>query len=465
MGGCRPEPIGSRLLPGAWIKLGPPSCRTRRATIRLTGRGPIIMTHADCICNEQRALALRHLVDTGARYTYTGDLYVHLNKLLPPTVLEPWRFQRVIDHYSGGKRMRYMRARENLQKYGFRVAHANIRMFLKDDKYPEDGLKEPRCIQYRAMEFCLLLGRWVHAVEEHVYQAEVNGSRVIAKGMNSYERANWVIDAWQTYDAPVAVLLDHSKYDAHVSIPLLDIEHRFYRECFGPNKWLRRLLALQLVNKGYTKNGTRYVVKGTRMSGDVNTGLGNSVVNYAMLAEVLGNIPGRILVDGDDSVIITGVCHLAALQARVRTMCPLFGMETKVDLAYVVHEVEFCQCRPVELVDGWRMVRNPERVIMRAPWTTRNYNEKGQLRLLRTIGLCEMACNNGVPVLQAYSAMLADAGAGRVLKEHWEHRALLEKGTACKPITEAARWSFYQAWGITPQQQVVMEKGQWHLEW
>lgn len=465
MGGCALGAVGSRLLAGSWVRLGPPQCHTKRATIRLTGAGPIIMTHADCVCNEERALKLRHLIDTGARYTYTGDLYVHLQQLLPPEVLTPWSFQAVIDHYAGGKRIRYMRARENLRKYGFRTAHANVRMFLKDDKYLEDGLKEPRCIQYRAMEYCLLLGRYVHAIEKHVYQAEVNGSRVIAKGMNSYERAQWVVDAWNSFDGPVAVLLDHSKYDAHVSVPLLDIEHRFYRACFGPNKWLARLLALQLVNKGYTKNGTRYMVKGTRMSGDVNTGLGNSVVNYAMLAEVLGHLPGRILVDGDDSIIITSTVCLTELRDRVQKMCPLFGMETKADLAFGMQEVEFCQCRPVELSTGWRMVRNPERVIQRSPWTTRNYNEKGNQRLLRTIGLCELACNNGVPVLQAYSQDLASKGHGRVLQDHWSARALLERGTGVQPITAAARMSFYQAWGITPEQQVTMEKGLWHLEW
>jgi len=51
-------------------------------------------------------------------------------------------------------------------------------MFLKDDKYEQSPIgdmemKAPRCIQYRTKEYNILLGKYIHPLEKHIYQLKI----------------------------------------------------------------------------------------------------------------------------------------------------------------------------------------------------------------------------------------------------------------------------------------------------
>jgi len=461
-------PPQTSLLPGASIKLGAPWCATKRITQSLVPTPIGVVTHADCVCNERRALTLRHLVDTGARFTAPIS---ELEAALGPVELHglvPWSTLQVVDHYTGGKRRALQEAASTLVELPVQSKDGQVRMFLKDDKYTLDDIKEPRCIQYRNYRYGLRLGRYLKPFEREFYSIEVDGHRFSAKGMNSYGRASALREMWDDFQNPVACLFDHSKFDAHVSTELLSLEHAHYCKAFSGDE-LRWLLSMQLVNRGRTKNGTTYTVRGTRMSGDQNTGLGNTLLNYAILRAYLSRaqVRGHILVDGDDSVIVFERAGFAALEAAYPWF-GLCGMETnRPVLVDEFQLLEFCQCRPVLVAGTWRMVRNPARVITRMPWTTRNYNAKALARLTRTIGWCELVCNTGVPVLQAYSTWFMQQGRGRMMRAHMEARALLED-TQClhMPVLMSTRLSFEEAWGIPVQRQFTMEdKARWRLDW
>jgi hypothetical protein len=337
-------------------------------------------------------------------------------------------------------------------------------MFLKDDKYVEDpaygGLKEPRCIQYRNYRYGIRLGRYLKPLEHSFYQFEVDGLPISAKGLNSYGRARVLWTMWNDFSNPVACLFDHSKFDAHVSVELLQMEHRFYNQFYGSDE-LAWLLSLQVSNRGRTKNGTRYRVNGTRMSGDQNTGFGNTLINYAILASLArrAGVRVRIFVDGDDSVVICSRDDVPRLAAQHGwfAMC---GMETNaVEITEEFCHVEFCQCRPVRVGGVWRMVRNPLRVVTRMPWTTRKYNASGYSRLTRTVGWSERICNSGVPVLQEYSAWFMAQGAGRLIQGMMSERVLLEDTQVLTGvITPECRRDFEEAWGVPVATQIAMEE-------
>lgn len=374
---------------------------------------------------------------------------------------EPQR-ERAVDYiarYSGGKNRLLEQARVSLQSSAFRAKDSRVSMFLKDDKYFLDDLKEPRCIQYRSKRFHLYLGRFIHPMEVLFCHYEDNGIRICAKSRNSLDRASDLRAAWEEFVDPMAVLLDHSKFDAHVAVPHLDVEHSFYK-ALNPDLRLAHALSMQMHNVGYTKHGTRYEVDGTRMSGDVTTGFGNSVINYAMIATWLKKcgVRGRAYVDGDDSVVTMSRDQYDKLDF---SWWVSVGMHTKVEHAYEFEHVEFCQCRPVwiDQVGEWRMVRNPTRVVSRAPWTTRNYPEVALLRLVRTIGWCELASNGGVPILQSYASWFMEQGSGRLMRNEIEaHLRDRVEHVSCSVPNIATRLSFESAWGISVAEQFLIER-------
>lgn len=477
--------LAQRSLPGSWARAGPGLCSTKRTTRRLaTGpEGSIVYTHSDCVCNEMLALLNRHQV--GGLPTPSCEVVRRLKAVLgsyPVPELVRMTRREVIECYTGSKRKELERAAESLAKEPVCERDSWVKMFLKDDKYVwgiegkqsasghstlSNDMKAPRCIQYRSKRYMLELARYLRPIEHWVYGLrDEYGTRIVAKSRNSHQRA---ADLWEKsshFSQPAYILLDHSKFDAHVSLPLLGVEHWFYRRFF-PDRGFARLLAWQNTNRGITKNGTRYYTPGTRMSGDLNTGLGNCVCNYAMLQDWLNQagVQGSIYVDGDDSVVIVDASVLSLLlgcSGGIRAHFLQYGMETKFDVVHVWEKVDFCQTRPVWDGTAWRMVRDPERLLTRTMWTTRKYGPKFTKRLLMSLGLCELACNQGLPIGQALATGLIAAGEGKLWKlvDNY-HRAKDEAwapGRArVRAVLPETRESYARAWDIPIARQLEIE--------
>lgn len=450
-------PSGSgRLLEGASITAGPPCCASKRSTKALVEPVVEVVTHSDCVCNEVRALRCRHLVDTGARFRRADALY-SVMKRMPVVEVDRLGPTQYINRYEAGKKKQLIEAKADMRERALTLGDARVRMFLKDDKYEVDGVKEPRCIQYRSKRYVLALGRYLKPIEDELLSS--NGLQDMpfsAKHLNSYGKASQLREAWDSYPSPVAILLDHSKFDAHITYEMLECEHWYYRQVYKNDPLLNRLLRWQILNRGQTKNGTRYTVKGTRMSGDVNTSLGNTILNYAMIVAWLEecSIQARVVVDGDDSVVI---CDASDVGKVDLSLWKEYGMETKSQFAYEFESVEFCQCRPVEIDGVWRMIRNPCRLVKRAPWTVKKYQPNVEKRLVRTIGFGEAVCNYGCPVNQAYANWFMAQGTGRLIRSELVRRSKGEERIVNAPISSSTRESYYRAWGIPPSVQVQIE--------
>jgi hypothetical protein len=211
------------------------------------------------------------------------------------------------------------------------------------------------------------------------------------------------------------------------------------------------------------------------MSGDCNTALGNCVINYGLLSTWAreAGITAAFYVDGDDSVLI----YDRKEQHLVDDLDPTdwflrWGMESKVEVAQQFEHCEFCQSRPVWDGVGWRMVRNPQRVMVRSEWTVQPHHLAFIPRLVASVGRCEAACNLGIPVLQNLAWKMVEAGGAhhktwrgidqyyRARAEAW-HPDKVER--VIRKVTQESRLSFYEAWGITPEKQVEMENATIHL--
>lgn len=416
-----------------------------------------VTIHQGCIHNERVALYNRHLTRISIGKYDRGYMHACFRDVASTIELdsvERLSPRSVVNHYVGAKRAVYERALDGL--HTFNHAHSTLSMFVKPERMRLDKIKTkpPRAIQYRNPKFNLLLACYLKPFEEAFYAYRgKQPAPIIAKGRNSYERALDIKTLWDDFSDPVVWCLDHKEFDAHVTEDLLRAEHKAYLKAYkGNTGQLHRLLRWQLRNKGYSRNGIVYKVRGTRASGDYNTGLGNSLINYYLLRSWLNKhgVCGHIYLDGDDSLVFMERKDAKLMSFEHFNKC---GMETTHELVYQLEEAEFCQCRWVN-GEPPNMVRNPYRVASHAAVAIRATNHQ---RVREAIGLSEEANNQGCPVNQALALALQQGVRPLFDHETWLKYMLAGKRRA-GPITDEARVSFAIAWGIDLPEQSSIEK-------
>lgn len=386
--------------------------------------------------------------------------------------------------YTGKRKERYLVGAEYYDTEGVNRIDAAIKCFVKDEKNifnPAKPQPDPRAIQFRGVKYCVGVGRYLKPMEHQIYAMKGNGidfpaSRMIGKGLSSGGRAMLAVKKWKNFTDPVCLGLDATRFDQHCSAELLTFEHGIYTH-MNNSKELARLLSYQLRNKGKTRNGLRYTVQGRRMSGDMNTALGNCVLMILMTAAFMKGRKYDVLDDGDDILLFIEREDLDWVLANAHSVFLDFGHVIKIEsVAYSLEEILWCQSRVVNCYGNtWKFVRNPWKVMTNAlagvKWTTMKLEARRSM--MRTIGLCELALNNGIPVLSVYAKMLIRHGGNSKLLEN---NALNNIGSLAQrmkneincsvkdlakmrefEITDAARLSFYKAFHVSPDEQISLE--------
>lgn len=360
------------------------------------------------------------------------------------------------------RRKRIAEAYGRLHRNGWTDRYAQGKMFTKWEKFQDDGSLLDGCvrlIQHRSDEYCYTLARYLKPVEKRILYSRKRGDRDFAKGMTPAQRARRMqrMDKWSD---TVWLELDHSRYDAHLQEGIRSKAREYFCDFYVNDRKLRHLLTLQRDNKFVSASGIRYKMRGTMCSGDYNTSLEDNVINLAILLYLMRNVPdAEFLVDGDDSVISLSAQDLHLVNLSDLTEACL---TTKSIVKHIRNEVDFCQCRPLNIGGHPRLVRNPFRVISRAPYTIKRYqNEMVYRRLLKAVAMCELSCNVGVPVLQSF-AMCLSSSAGDVAPLAGEldemlHYRRVKLRLDPKPITDEARADFAVAFGILPEEQRGLE--------
>ncbi len=472
----RGNPCAQPVLPGCTAKAQNSECDSTRCTRKVfdyTGslnlNDSVVWTHKSCVCNELVALKQRHQVDDGARPRDGVDLL--LVEALKPYRRRVWpvSYFDVVNRYTGGKKKIAERAYESLRKDPLTKRDAKVRMFLKDDKYHTSKFGAPRCIQYRDKRYGITAARYYNALEHemlknvNIVHGQETENFCFAKGRNQLERANDLLKIWNSFVEPVALSIDHSKFDAHCNIQLLKVANKHNSLCLPKcyRNSFRQLAREQLLNKGVTTNGTKFTTKGTRMSGDQNTGSDNSLINLAMIRHWLSSqkVVGQMYIDGDDSVVVVEAKDVSKLDVK---RFSIYGMSTKLEATSTVFEhIDFCQCRPVFDGVAYRMIRNPLRVLARLPWIVKKQPPARDLQWLKSIGMCELSLGCGLPVMQAIAEKLIALSPKKYVVTPLHY---LAKGEVMKPwkvksypVSAEARISYAEAWDISPEKQLEYE--------
>jgi hypothetical protein len=177
-----------------------------------------------------------------------------------------------------------------------------------------------------------------------------------------------------------------------------------------------------------------------------------------------------ILVDGDNALVFL---HHADAARVVSCFAPLAlefsGHEMVLENPVSrLEEVRFGQCAPVELNPGvWTMVRDWVKVVSHMTSSHVHLQQpKFAPRFLRGVGQCELALNSGVPVAQTLARSLVHSTEG--VKDvddslYMDYAQLgvdvAARGSAVyREPSQLARESFARAFGVTPDEQVSIER-------
>ncbi len=377
----------------------------------------------------------------------------------------PLTFQELIKDKRGPLKKRYKIAHDSL-KNGESVRH-KVESFVKIERFTNEKLssKPPRLIQHRSYEFVYLLNKYLQPIDKAFQRSEeyIDGQRVgtfFGKSKPQAAIAQQIVDAWEEFSQPVALCVDQSNFDGHYTDDMHRGERMVYDQFTPVKDNIGYLLNfLQGACKARTQHGVEYEVMGERCSGEYNTSMGNSLTNIAIIKSVLelcGIIKSRIIVNGDDSIIIIEHSDLNLFNINYFSR---FSMDAKLDVvAYSLEEIEFCQCSPVQIKSGWTMVRKPSRVIGKACLMIGPYKNAIN-RWLMSIGLCEMALSKGVPILQEFSlALITLANGARPLDNVGNYSSRYEPALDIMEITPEARESFERAFNISLIEQLCIER-------
>lgn len=435
---------------------------------------PVYGLHVHDVDQELRSLCNRHLFYTpasrcdlaewGGFRRQLATLRAEIGRVVPCS----WK--AMMKGRTGLGRKRMKRGIHEYLSRGVTQLDARVTAMQKLELYEESSLplKENRTIQYRGVAFNAAVSRYLHVVEHrlmHCVGTNRSGVPFCAKGRTVQQRAVQLLAMGQGFEKPWYISLDHSRFDAHVNVNLLKAEHSVYNWCASYSRELASLLKKQLYNVGYTRGGIKYSAKGKRMSGDVNTSLGNTVLNYAMLSSYLelSGVKGEILLDGDDSVLIVE-SHDRHKLLNVDVFMHRLGMKTIVEgETGDITQVEFCQAKVVMGPYGPYFCPNPKKQLATLCISPEVRGPDTAYSVFRASILCALHASPSMPMMAPFSRWLqANPGKARasaseefVLRMYGVDR---EPGNAIwRPPTYEERLSFYNAWGISPATQIAYE--------
>ncbi len=403
-------------------------------------------------------------------------------KRFPPTT--PIDRDRFPEYYTGRKKSIYEDAVRSLSGRSISYRDATIKAFVKAEFINSDDKPDPdpRVISPRDPRYNVEVGRYLRPIEHRIYQAidRMFGDKTVLKGYNAQEIGSIFAAKWKRYRKPVAIGLDASRFDQHVSVEALRWEHSVYNGIYH-SKELRKLLRWQLHNNvvGYCRDGKlKYKTNGCRMSGDMNTAMGNCLIMCALVHSYLKSrgIPASLANNGDDCTVIMEQKFLDRFRTGLTEWFLEMGFNMKVENpVYNIEGIEFCQTHPVFVAGSYLMVRNFQKSLSKDCLSLKNLSSPRVCKAwIDAVGQGGLSLTGGVPVFQNfYRSFIRIASTIDVPKTRqgskrrhrvpdaevtgglsWLSKNMERKFSPVEPLT---RHSFYLAFGVTPCQQMALE--------
>lgn len=380
--------------------------------------------------------------------------------------------QQFVEYYKGRRRTIYQNASDGLALKPIHPRDATVSTFVKAEKcnFSIKNDPAPRVIQPRHPRYNVELGRYLLPLEHKVYDAidRLYKSPVIMSKYNAFEQAKILKDKWSKFKSPVCIGFDASRFDQHVSPEALRFEHAFYKMLFGNDKHLSMLLRWQIDNRGFARASDghfRYSRSGSRMSGDMNTSLGNKFLMCLMAKSYVDAhcFDIEFVNNGDDCLLLLDKSNVTRL-LDVPTYFRPFGFKIVTEPpVYEFEHIEFCQCRPLLSNGLYRMVRNVKTCLVKDVTALAVGHDVVQYRAwISDVAACGLAFCADVPVLGSFYRMLQRFGQpgnynGKdALFSAYRTLSKNAHSTHTAPDT-CGRYSFWLQTGINPDAQEQLE--------
>lgn len=467
-------------------------------TLDGAGTSRVVGSFNSCMVNATAAVVLRVLtVDKGGgRVNVEDDVP---NQALVDTKWDSiYKFfesrdQKVarINHevfvgkYSGRKQARYEEAARLYRIRGFQPRKdTKVKMFIKYEKHiVGNKAKIPRAISPAGDVYLLRTGCYVRPGEERCYEIinEMYGKRVVAKGLNYDQLADLTVEAFDSYPDPVVYDLDVVKLDACISQSILKGNHRLLSSVFASREERAELFGLlryQLNTRGSGKCSDgkyHYTVKGTLNSGQMNTSLVGITTVTSILYPLMKKFGFWLINMGDDCRIIMSKKRSKGFETAVKLAFQEFRMAITLSkpISKLEH-TEFCQTVTLRLKEGNRSVRLLSDALTKDATILDNLQAKHQQAAwMVAVGKGGLATHGNLPIYDSFYKMMIREGnryletaklTGRQrnrarnfrLKEgfvYWNQDKLREH----KEITDECRVAFFAAFGVVPENQLLLE--------
>ncbi len=299
--------------------------------------------------------------------------------------------------------------------------NAKVKSFIKDEFYPD--YKHARTINSRADEYKTLVGPLFQKISDVLFKHPA-----FIKKIPIHERPDYIFD--RLYRAGgVAADTDFSSFEAHFRENLfMDCEMVLYEYMIQhlPNKEYYRRLILDGIAAENNMSFYWFNMKifMTRMSGEMNTSLGNGFSNLMLISYICSQTPGCgrpiSVVEGDDSLtVVTGT--MPSVESFTK-----FGLRIKIGTHVDLCRASFCGM--VFDADERTNVADPREVLATFGWTSGRY-----IKSKHSVHMTLLRCKALSLAYQYPSCPILSALAKRVLyltRSYETKRFVQKQGTA-----------------------------------
>lgn len=271
--------------------------------------------------------------------------------------------------------------------------------FIKTEGY--ETIKSARVISSRSDQFKILTGPYFKAIEKELFARPE-----FIKHIPVMDRPDYIYNYLQKEGCSY-VETDHTAFEAHMTSEIMEvIEFQLYEYMLqnvyrGPEimKHIRKALAGVNICR---LNGLVVRLKGTRMSGDMCTSLGNGFTNLMVMSYMCHKLGYQVqgVVEGDDGLFrIDGLCPSIEDFSKL-------GFNLKLKLCESLSTSSFCGM--VFDQNTRENLSDPKEILVKFGWTTSACKFGGppiMLGLLRAKALSLLYELPGCPIARSLAQM------------------------------------------------------------
>jgi len=332
-----------------------------------------------CVHSERTALVCRQLLPALSTAEVRSSMWRKASeRFYRQMTFAPWRdpspedVQDFLKRYPGGRR-RVLE--KQINEANWEYINSNTKAFVKVEWLVPKAHADryPRLISGKHDEYlCETFPYWLWQ-KDNLARFR-SGKFIYTSGMSGAEIGaiftEYVNNGWHVYEG------DFSKFDGRQEKECLEAEISLYAATGCPPR-LCDALRKQLKCRGNTRGGIRFSCSGKKASGVINTGFGNTLINF-MLACAIIQVEFVIMALGDDNIVFTReLLDVLRVIDLARQMGHKLEMIHRPDPEFA----EYCSNRFWNCGDQYVLGPKPGRVIVKTFMTRETKLSEGDLLL------------------------------------------------------------------------------------